>query len=183
MYSLTTLISGCYILYLIRTLHQAFFFHDSASSHGSSCGHSSVTISLNHKPWSRYTVWIKICLVVLCTPYHSMVGLRVCICRPLKCRENIVAIITASHADAKAHITSSATQCGLRNFVLWPQRASVHFSRVRVILKIMQEAREPLPLDLRVTLHRPHVCSHSWDGCSKHPALPNSFQVGENMHG
>lgn len=49
------------------------------------------------------------------TPYHSMVRLAY-LCCSLKGRGNTAAIITASHADAKAHHMSSVAQYGLKNF-------------------------------------------------------------------
>lgn len=95
------------------------------------------------------------------TPYHSMVRLRVGTYALFnKGRGNTAAIIMASHADAKALHMSSVAQYGLKNFFC-DHRGPPYTCMCMHHPKIIQEVKEPLPLDLQVTSHKPHVFSHS----------------------
>lgn len=84
--------------------------------HHSSCRHRSVIFSQSYESWLQY-MNKNICRGQNGTPYHSMVRLRVGVFALFsKGRGNAAAIIMVSHADAKAHLMSSAAQYGLRNF-------------------------------------------------------------------
>lgn len=77
---------------------------------------------------------------------------------------------------------SSSVQCGLKNLCS-NHRGPPYTCMCVHHLKIMQEVQGPLSLDLWAASHKPHVFSHSQGWTSKHPVLPNSFKVGENMYG
>lgn len=94
--------------------------------------------------------------------FHTVVclgwGLAILLHFPLRGRGNAADIIAASRARRhKALWTSSAARCGLKEFVLWPQRASVHSHVYASSLKYCRKWRSRCLWTLQVTSHRPHV--------------------------